>query len=224
MSIDDLTKAIEDKDYQGVEALCDSIKAEHGRLVVHIEPDYDMEDPCEEDGWQVYSFSRRHSNYKDPDELGFFPMDPEDMDPELQAKLDSGLAFVLSYFEHGNCVWSLQGTGPQCRFDNVGIAGLLIWESEEGDLGPKTLEERRKDAEGFMALFTQWCNGDAVCYYSEGDDLMSAGGFYETEHLVESLLEQLDEGHREVKFVSSVGLHSYVEEEWKKQTTKESVS
>jgi len=195
--------------------------------------------PCEEDGWTVYSFGRRHSNYKDPYDLGFGP-NGEVEDENLLAKMQSGLAFTLSYFEHGNCIWSLRDElppGANCRWDSVGLAGLLVWEGEEDDLGPKTREDRMKDARGFVERFTEWCNGEIFGYSikvlrpchacgkdeevedEEHDiDTMGCGGFYasDVDYMIEHVKESVGDEH-EVVFVEDqgYGLADRAKELWK---------
>lgn len=132
------------------------------KLIVKFWHDDMAESPNDYDGWKAYSFSTRHSNHADPDDVGFeYDDDKECLIPgkDLQAKLDSGLAFLLSYFEHGQCQWSLAGEGPQCRWDSVTFAGILVWEEEESALGPKTKKDREKDARAFISNYTAWCNG-----------------------------------------------------------------
>jgi hypothetical protein len=129
------------------------------KLVVKLWHDDMPESPCDTDGWKVYSFSNRHANYKHPEKF-------ED-DEDLQRKLKIGLAFKLAYFEHGQCEWSLSGEGYQCQWDSVSFAGLLIWEQDEGDLGPESYEDRQKDARAFIARYTQWCNGEVYGYTFE---------------------------------------------------------
>jgi hypothetical protein len=116
-------------------------------------------------GWTVYSFSRKHTSFKDPDE---FRDDDGDWKLDLREKLKSGHAFVLSYFEHSGCVWSLQGQGPECRWDSVHTAGIMIYdEAECGPMGAETLEDRAKDAAGFLETYTCWCNGEVYGYQIE---------------------------------------------------------
>ena len=166
------------------------------KLIINLWNDDCPECPNDYDGWKAYSFSSRHGNSKDPDEVGF--EEDEDgnhlPDKELQAKLDSGLAFMLDYYEHGLCSWSLAGAGPQCRWDTSRMAGLLVWEDEEDAIGAKTPEDRRGDATAFINRFTQWCNGQVYGYTIEAFskchacgqdetaevdfDLPSCGGYY----------------------------------------------
>jgi hypothetical protein len=167
------------------------------RLIVKLWHDDCPDDPSIDD-WKVYSFNRRHHNNAQPGDVGFV----EDDDgllvigPDLQAKLKSGLAFQLSYYEHGQCAWSLSGEGPQCRWDSVRFAGLMVWEQDEGNMGAKSYEDRRKDAQQFIERYTQWCNGEVYGYHIEAVknccacgstvdaedecdlDLPSCGGYY----------------------------------------------
>lgn len=132
-------------------------------ITVTISYDHDVESPNEWGGWRLYSFNSRHRSYKDPDE--FF----EDGKPKigLRSKLRHDLAFILDYFEHGNCVWSRSGTGPQCQWDNSRCAGILIYESQPTDIKK---EKRIESADSFLEIYTHWCNGS--CYYIkiESDD------------------------------------------------------
>lgn len=157
--------------------------------IVTLHFDSDLDCPSDWDGqWMLYSFNRRHKSYRSPET--FFPEGAPT--PEFQRQLDEGLAFVLSYFEHGNCVWSLQDTGPQCRWDNVDCAGILVWEHPAKDMGAKTKEDRAKDATKFLEVYTAWCNGEGYgysveeivtlpCGHTETRDLDSCFGFYGTD-------------------------------------------
>jgi hypothetical protein len=137
-------------------------------VTVYLGHDHDVESPADYDGWSPYSFSTKHINFKDPDEV-----DPIE-DEELRAKLDNGLAFFLSYYEHGRCLWSLRGEGPQCRWDSVNVAGILIWEQDEDNIGAKTVEDRRKDAQRFLDSWNAYVNGDAW-YFSIVNDCETCG-------------------------------------------------
>lgn len=171
--------------------------------------DQDAESPTEYDGaWKLYSFSRRHKAFKHPDH--FF----EDgaLNAELQRKLDSGLAFLLSYYEHGLCVWSLKGTGPQCPWDSVDVAGILVWEHAEDEMGATTVEARTKDAASFLESYTAWCNGQVYgftiedertlpCGHTERVDLESCGGYYgnDLKCMAEAIREGLN-GDKDYRF------------------------
>jgi hypothetical protein len=170
------------------------------KIVVYVEHDDCVDSPASEDGWQVHSFGRRHHNFKHPDNFEY--------DDEFALKLKAGLAFSLSYHEHGQCVWSLTGDGPQCQFDTVDCAGVIVWEQDEANLGPSTLEERRKDAESFLKVYTDWCNGE--CYHYRAvkvtdcptcgqeeetdENYDSCGGFIGADDLCEGIRESLGDG------------------------------
>lgn len=129
-------------------------------------------DPLEYTGWKLCSFNRRHVGYQGPDE--FLP-------PSLglRRKLEVGTAFMLSYYEHGLCRWSLQGQGPQCQWDTTRTAGILLWEGDLKDL-PKGYDKREKWAESMLETYTCWCNGEVYGYSIEEDGVQgdSCFGFY----------------------------------------------
>lgn len=110
-------------------------------------------DDCDGMG-KIVSFCRRHVNFKSPDQVEKNP----DMVP-------------LSYFEHGACVWDVQGDldtrQPDFQWDGVYFAGL--WYPDEhtvadadsrGLQGPERRQWMREQAKVACRVYTQWCNGD----------------------------------------------------------------
>ena len=171
-------------------------------LTVELTYDPDIDCPADDCTWTLYSFGRRHSTYKDPDELGLGPLSadgtPKVYDPELRAKLEKGLAFWLSYFEHGSCLWFLRGDqtppGVEFQWDGRRLAGLLVWEHPEDHIGGKTLEERRADARGFLEEYTAWCNGEGLGYTitdDNGEYVDSGCGSLSPEHIGDMAAETL---------------------------------
>lgn len=162
----------------------------------------EAEDPHEMDGqWTLHQFSRDKSHFTDPYEL--FTENRKIRNPGLRRKLDVGLAFLVSYYEHGQCVWSIKGTGPQCRFDSVGLAGILVWENKPGDMGAKSYEDRQKDAAAFLQTYTDWCNGNVYGYSiddPEGEVNDGCGGYFghDTEYMLKCIQDAA--GERPVKF------------------------
>jgi len=169
------------------------------KLVINFWHDECPDNPLEDGIWKMYSFSRRHSNHVDPEDVGFEYDDDGALGPDkdLQAKLNDGRAFLLDYYEHGQCMWSLSGGGPQCRWDTSRFAGILLWEAENEGAHPSTAEERTEWAKSAVEMFTSWCNGEVygytveafrVCECCEQDvelseeeanlDLPSCGGYY----------------------------------------------
>jgi len=164
-------------------------------------------DPPEGMGWKLYSFSSRHVSHEHP---GKFFHDESDYEEEteyhkeIKAKLASGLAFICSYFEHGNCIWSLEGSGPQCRWDNVSKAGILVFEEDEDNMGAKSYQDRELDAAAFLEVYTCWCNGDIYGFsvenvgrcghcHQETDDgeIASCYGFYGLDSDLNDMAEQV---------------------------------
>lgn len=183
---------------------------------IRVESDSDIENPAEFDGaWKPYSFGRRHASYKDPEELGLSLERGEDgtpkiKNPGLRRKLETGLAFFLSYYEHGGCVWSLIDEGPQCQWDSVRIAGLLVWEHKPGDMGAKTREDRAKDARLFLESYNDWSNGQGLGYVVEDviecnlgerhyEHIDSCWGFFanDKDHVFDEILAAIPEDRRD---------------------------
>lgn len=203
------------------------------KIVFTIWHDDCVDDPCEY-GWKVYSFNRRHANFKHPDEI--------EEDESIRAKLANGLAFPLSYFEHGQCLWAIQHELPpmaNCRFDSVGYAGVVVWEEDEDDIGAKTVEDRRADARAFIERFTEWCNGEIYGYTvraykacgscgqdEEIDeiDLPSCGGYYasDIDGMVYDMREtvEINEGDEIVfKEDNGYGLADECRRRWEEEKT-----
>ena len=161
------------------------------KLILHVDYDQDAEVPgSENDEWKVISFGHRHVNYEDPHKY---------LPPKigLRRKLAVGLAFYLSYYEHGLCRWSLNGEGSNDPWDSVGTAGIIIWTGKPGDIGAKTIEDRKKDARSFLEQYTDWANGSVYWYRLEtpdGEDVDQDGGLYGSDHLEDSLSQALQPG------------------------------
>jgi hypothetical protein len=139
---------------------------------VILENDVDYPNPAEEDGWTLHSFCTRHTNFKDPEECGLGPPDkttghPIPLTIGLRRKLETGTAFVCSYYEHGNSIWSLLGEGSNDQWDSTRVAGLLVWDQPIKHLGAKTKEDRKNDARNFLASYTAWANGNAFYFRVE---------------------------------------------------------
>ena len=168
--------------------------------------DYDQgcECPTEYGAWDMHSFSSRHCNFKNPDEL--FPANIG-----LRRKLKCGTAFILSYFEHGYCMWSLSGEGPQCRWDTAQFAGILIYKDPVKYL-PKGWHKRAEMARSFLEEYTKWCNGEIYCYSIEDDDEVvdSCGGFIGAEWFIENLKDEHPELFAEDAVLETSGDASFI--------------
>lgn len=159
------------------------------KVIVKILTDCDIENPSEfmDCTWKIHSFNRHHASFSHPENF-------ENIG--IRRKLAVGTAFMLSYYEHGACQWSLRGTGPSCRFDSVDYAGIMTFDNPK-DMGAKTYEDRRQDAKIFLDLYTDWCNGYGHGYVIEtedGEELDSCFGFYDSqiEHTINEIVSQLE--------------------------------
>jgi hypothetical protein len=152
-----------------------------------------------EGGWRLASFNSRHLNYVHPDE--YLLSDNIGM----RRKLECNTAFVLSYHEHGQCLWSL-GPGPNCPWDTRQVAGILIW--EDNDWRPD-MEKREADAVNFLKCYTDWANGNVYGFSIEedGEVVESCDGFFGFDS--ESMFEEIRAHTKDAKEVKVSG-----EAEW----------
>lgn len=148
-------------------------------LKISVEHDRDCPAPDEDDdgAWTFVSFRRNDNHYRDPAEL--FPPSIG-----LRRKLAVGTAFLLDVYEHSGEAWSFSGEGMNDPWDTSSCAGMLLWEHEIGDMGAKTLADRKKDAAGFLEIWNAWANGECFGYAIEdrnGDEIDSSCGFFGTD-------------------------------------------
>lgn len=157
-------------------------------LTIDVCTDTATESPS---NWTLYSFSRRHANYKDPSELSAY--DGTTL-PSIQRRLHAGTAFLVSYYEHSSSQWGLLGEVLKDRFDTVSIAGVLLWENPIKDL-PKGFESRKANARSFLKEYTKWTNGE--CYYysitdEKGRVIDSCGGFIGADCMTQQIKHTVD--------------------------------
>ena len=131
------------------------------RLAVYADPD--VPNPLED--WSemgtILSLNRRHGNF-----------DHAGVEDAIENNPD---AVPLSYFEHGQCLWTVAGELPaaaRCRFDSVSFAG--VWLPDVGTLasaknygGSTRRHFMRKRARQAYDAYTQWCNGEVYGYAVE---------------------------------------------------------
>jgi hypothetical protein len=153
------------------------------------------------DGWRLVSFGRKHASYEDPPKyVKAFDRRTKEVKAAtigLAKRLNVGLAFWLSYYEHGQGAWSLIGEGTQCRFDTAYLAGLLIWTGKAGDIGARTLEGRAEDARDFLDSYNAWANGETFWFKLtdvNGQEIESFGGLIGDESVSEVVGEALEAG------------------------------
>ena len=127
---------------------------------ITIYPDGDSPNPLD-DGDEmgtILSLNRRHGNF-----------DPDGIDAAIETNPD---AVPLSYYEHGQCLWSPAGklpAGARCRWDSAPFAG--VWVPDAATLasarhyGGRTRRLfMRKRARQACDAYTRWCNGEIYGY------------------------------------------------------------
>jgi len=148
-------------------------------IKISVWHDEDAMDPCDFGLWKVFSFSRRHYNFKNPDDIDLKKTEP---------KLKDGRAFWLDCYQHGCCTWSLHGEGTQCQFDTAKKGGILFLLDQEFVLE----EDRKERACEFLNMYSQWCNGECYGWSVEdenGDVIDSCGGYIGMDDLIEGIRE-----------------------------------
>lgn len=188
-------------------------------LTLEINHDIDVDVPDSGyDGWKLVSFGRKHANYEEPDKfVKAFDRRTREVTPAnlgLTRKLKVGLAFWLSYYEHGLGAWSLIGEGTQCPWDTAYLAGLLVWTGKPGDIGAKTLEGRAEDARDFLEHYNAWANGQTYWFRltdENGEEIESFGGLIGVEALSEVVGEELQAGDNVLVVGDGAWLRDYLE-------------
>lgn len=144
-------------------------------LLVRLNYSSELSDPCLEEGqWKLYSFSTRHPHFKLASSFDVEVTRNEVLvvnDSSLKTKLDQGLAYWLSFYDHGNVVWFRKDgsvpPGVEFQYDGVRVAGLLIWPenySVEEMRWAKNPESRIADVDLFLRRYTDWMNGFGYDY------------------------------------------------------------
>lgn len=113
----------------------------------HLNPN---EDDCPL--FKLHSFNQRHNSFAHPDDL-------------QRLYGNDGIAFVLSYYEHGLGRWYRNGDGSDAfnmdpgGWDTVSVAGVLTIEDREW-WDEQTPERRQEAADAWLTYYTDWMNGN----------------------------------------------------------------
>jgi hypothetical protein len=157
--------------------------------------DHDTDSPNDRGDWQLHSFNSRHRAFTDP--ANFIRPGPlgaiVPVNGGISRKLAVGTAFILSYFEHGDCVWGHHGETPSCQWDTTKVAGILVWEQPAKNLGPKSYVDREEDARYYLEEYTDWANGQCLGYTltdDRGTVKDSCGGFIGAKWLQETIANE----------------------------------
>jgi|TARA_R110000824_G_scaffold304281_3_gene492087 hypothetical protein len=144
------------------------------RLVINN--DNEAESPLEHTPWTLISFNNKHTNSEDWGEYAHYisKYDGPIAKNGVRQKIAASTAFWLSYFEHGQCAWSLYGEGTQCRWDTTRHAGIILGDYK----GLKRLAqcERASSARDALETYTNWSNGNVYEYaFLPGNDCPHCG-------------------------------------------------
>ena len=65
-------------------------------LTLTLNYDHDLENPCQCDGWKVFSFCRRHASFKHPANLGLGDLDLATGLPKITNPASASGSFTVS--------------------------------------------------------------------------------------------------------------------------------
>lgn len=118
------------------------------------------------------------------------------IDIGLRRKFSVGLAFATVY--HGKAFHIPYDGIPG---DPAACDGYLIWPHPADEMGPRLLEERRVDAEGFLGEYNAYLNGEAygfeIVYWfpnAIGHQSETHWGYYDKEGMVSAIIHELAHG------------------------------
>lgn len=115
-------------------------------------------------------------------------------DDEVKDLYESGKLLVLDKYEHSAEHWSLEGEGPQCRWDTTKYGGVLLWVGDEGF--PEDWRERKAEARKFLDRYTNYVNGwvTRVVIDDSTPVTYSMGGLLTEEDIIAYLEDELEPG------------------------------
>lgn len=127
----------------------DPFLSEDGNLFRYAVEDHDRGWDYEwQEGVEFIQGSPRHHNYVGDADAANAWIEEMAVDHDI---------FSVDVYEHGNVVYSLSGTGPQCAFDTArGGAAIAIPNDKHADPFTNTEEAAR----AILAEFTDWVNGN----------------------------------------------------------------
>jgi len=147
----------------------------HGGKIAFVTVDYDQDcsNPLEDMDAMgtIHSFSRRHVNTINPEDLYEYS-DDEDAENGKKLREEYRDGVFLSYFEHGLCRWGVRGTmsgTPDFCWDGVNTAGIWVPDKylleEAKDLKGEAREKKMIEWAGqACSVYTSWCNGECFGY------------------------------------------------------------
>lgn len=163
------------------------------RVLIRTDQDEVYEDPLQDMDAQgrIYSFNTRHNSCIDEG----LPPNICDLPAFLDGKFGKGCWVLLSYFEHGNCLWFPKADertrsmlSGDFRWDGNSTAGVWVMDKcLKKDIrgAMKRLKMTRDQvlyqwAKEACEMFTCYCNGECFAYSVEvqGEEPDSCGGYW----------------------------------------------
>jgi hypothetical protein len=139
-----LKHAVDDKK---VKEILDDLRSKPDVVKVIVEFDFDCENPLlVDDGRWSLAFCGH------PAPHGYqVEHSPEDLLERHEAKLAEGLAFKVDYSD-------------ELAITSYSPTGVIYWGHDPSDMGAKTIEDRRQDAQNEIDEFNTWLKGECYSY------------------------------------------------------------
>lgn len=173
---------------------------------VNLEFNYsrDPENPSEWLPWQIYSFSRSHGNFVDPDKFThrLSRINSPVSKPYWLKKLNANTGFWLDCYQHSCIVWNLHGEGMQCRWDTAPWGGVLVGDYK--DLKKLDHGQREESARHALGLYNSYFNGSVYewSFKSEDSQYVSDSyhdNYYEIEDVIRDVVDNLKMNNLELE-------------------------
>jgi len=185
------------------------------RVLIRVDQDEcATEDPLQDMDAQgrIYSFNRRHNSCIDEG----LPSNVNDLPGFLDRKFGKDCWVLLSYFEHGNCLWFPKADertrsmlSGDFRWDGCSTAGVWVMDKYlKKDI--RAAMKRNKLTRGQQMhqwaqeaceLFTAYCNGECYCFFVkvQGAEPDSCGGYWgnDLDYMWEEIRSNLKRHHVE---------------------------
>ena len=177
------------------------------KVILEINFEQDAEHPAEWLDWELFSFSRRHGNFKDPDNFAnrLSRVNSPVSKASWSKKLNANTGFWLDCYQHSCVVWNLHGEGMQCQWDTAPWGGVLVGDYKE--LKKLDRGAREESARYALEIYNSYFNGSIFEWNFQSDDSefledSRRGNYYCEKTLLRDVIDDLKMNNLEIVSVT----------------------
>ncbi len=166
------------------------------KVILEINFDQDAEHPSEWLDWEIFSFSRSHGNFKDPDNYAnrLSRINSPVSKPSWSKKLNANTGFWLDCFQHSCIIWNLHGEGMQCQWDTAPWNGVLVGDYK--NLKKLDHGQREESARFALEIYNSYFNGSVYDWSFKLNDLQyledsHRDNYYDEKTLIRDVIDDL---------------------------------